>query len=89
MGDIMLTYINSLMSLWLLFIIILLYLDTVADLHENTNEEVDEPIDDILLPIQDLPKVRIKPTRQGWGHQWKRSNNYCIISLSTGLYYFA
>ena len=49
----------------LLFIIILLYLDTVADLHENTNEDVDETIDDILLPIQDLPKVRINPTRQG------------------------
>ena len=35
------------------------YLDTVADLNENTNEEVDENLDDILLPIQDLPKVTI------------------------------
>ena len=35
------------------------YLDNVADLNENTNEEVDENLDDILLPIQDLPKVTI------------------------------
>ena len=36
------------------------YLDTVADLNENTNEEVDENLDDVLLPIQDLPNVTIK-----------------------------
>ena len=35
------------------------YLDNVADLNENTNEEVDENLDDILLPILDLPKVTI------------------------------
>ncbi len=40
------------------------YLDTVADLNENTNEEGDENLDDILLPIQDLPKVTINLLRQ-------------------------
>ena len=39
------------------------YLDNVADLNENTNEEVDENLDDILLPILDLPKVTINLSR--------------------------
>ena len=49
------------------------YLDTVADLNENTNEEVDENLDDILLPILDLPKVTINlSNKQGRQHLFER-----------------